>query len=474
MAEPKTKKSKRGLGRLYKRGNDGKEYISTSKKVGIFWLEYKEGGKRYRIQLEVDGEPVRDLKVAQQEQLRIRAPYLTGSKIEVYKKMQSEIDDLEVKMEKEEDQAKPPISIAESWDAFLVAPNRLRPAEATMKTYNSYWEVLVDWFSKKRKDRKYLRDITEEDAGAFMNHLDATGMSGNTYNKYLQFFKKFFEVLYKTARLTANPFEDIPREKNQSNSKRELTLHELQTIIMSAKDDLKLLLETGTFTGLRLGDCCTLRWEDIDLNARLIKKTPNKTARTTNKKVKVGIPDIFLQDLLTIPADQRSGYLLPRFAELYADRDNGQPKITKEIRRHIESCGIQVHTPGTGMKTHYEGKKKVYEKTKRAVVEVGFHSLRHTWVSLHAMSGTPQAVIQESVGHSNPAMTAHYTHTSDEAARKVASTFNIPELIEAIDVEAVSVDNKEPSAKDQLHKMIDQLSDSFILRIIEFIEKETN
>ena len=47
-------------------------------------------------------------------------------------------------------------------------------------------------------------------------------------------------------------------------------------------------------------------------------------------------------------------------------------------------------------------------------------TLRHTWVSMHAARGTPQAVIQDSVGHSNPAMTAHYTHVSEATARDVA------------------------------------------------------
>lgn len=53
---------------------------------------------------------------------------------------------------------------------------------------------------------------------------------------------------------------------------------------------------------------------------------------------------------------------------------------------------------------------------KRAVIAVGFHSLRHTYVSLHAERGTPAAMIQNIVGHSNLAMTRHYTHVNTELA----------------------------------------------------------
>lgn len=44
------------------------------------------------------------------------------------------------------------------------------------------------------------------------------------------------------------------------------------------------------------------------------------------------------------------------------------------------------------------------------------------------MHGTPQAVIQESAGHANPAMTEHYTHVSIDAARRAAEALNLPQL----------------------------------------------
>ena len=102
------------------------------------------------------------------------------------------------------------------------------------------------------------------------------------------------------------------------------------------------------------------------------------------------------------------------------------------------------------MKYHYEGKKKVYDKSTRAVVEVGFHSLRHTWVSLHAMHGTPQAVIQESAGHANPAMTEHYTHVSIDAARRAAEALNLPQLADGDIIDVTPEGESERAALRQL------------------------
>ena len=57
----------------------------------------------------------------------------------------------------------------------------------------------------------------------------------------------------------------------------------------------------------------------------------------------------------------------------------------------------------------------------RAVVEVGFHSLRHTIVSLCKANNVPRAAIQERVGHSSPAMTALYTHAGEELRTKAVA-----------------------------------------------------
>ncbi|MBU0716126.1 MAG: hypothetical protein KJ964_12285, partial [Verrucomicrobia bacterium] len=77
---------------------------------------------------------------------------------------------------------------------------------------------------------------------------------------------------------------------------------------------------------------------------------------------------------------------------------------------------------------------------------------RHTWVSLHAARGTPQSVIQDSVGHANPAMTAHYTHVSEATARDVALT-----------LPAFTANGKPPTAlpahQDDIRAQIKALAD---------------
>ena len=55
--------------------------------------------------------------------------------------------------------------------------------------------------------------------------------------------------------------------------------------------------------------------------------------------------------------------------------------------------------------TGEDGKPKEVHTGTRAVVEVGFHSLRHTFVSLCRAAGAPLSVVEAIVGHASPAMT---------------------------------------------------------------------
>ena len=72
-------------------------------------------------------------------------------------------------------------------------------------------------------------------------------------------------------------------------------------------------------------------------------------------------------------------------------------------------CGIKTTEKATGQR-------------KKAIVRVGFHSLRHSFVSLCAANNVPQVAIMELVGHGSPAMTRLYSHAgSEEKARAIAA-----------------------------------------------------
>jgi integrase len=65
------------------------------------------------------------------------------------------------------------------------------------------------------------------------------------------------------------------------------------------------------------------------------------------------------------------------------------------------------------------------ENVRRAM-QLSFHSLRHTAVSLLKDAGVPDAVVMALVGHESTAMSHRYTHVGKEALQRAAQS--LPEI----------------------------------------------
>jgi integrase len=430
-------RSARGTGRLYKRTKDGQELRADSKAPGVFWLQYTANGKRVRYALTgKDGKPIKDLREAEAERKRLTAPMRAGRRTEQLHALTAALSQAEGVEVQAVENAAPLLRLADAWEIYLRSPDRPDSGEGTLRNYAGHWERFEKWLALQDPEPLTLREITPQMAQDYAETLNGgTGTSPNTYNKHTAFLKMFFRVLSDAAGLKENPFDKIRRKNLKTNSRRELTLAELKDLLETATGDLQTLFYLGTFTGLRLGDCCTLSWGEVDLDRGLIRRIPNKTAKS-GKPVLIGIPAALHEKLSeTLPA-RRKGYVLPRFAELYTYRNakgrpSKQPMIALEIQAHFKARKMTTHKEGTGYRTAPDpdnpGQTKEVYTGKRAVLEVGFHSLRHTWVSLHAAAGTPQGVIQNVIGHANPSMTAHYTHVNEDTARHTAEAWQLNE-----------------------------------------------
>ncbi len=430
-AATKGKRGTRGLGRLFKKAG-AKQYPADSNVKGNYYLTYTVNGKRITAALRgSDNKPITDRDAAEAERKRIMAPYQTGDAVETLRAVRSRITAAEADHAQAQDEADPPLTIADAWRAFERAPERPDSGDVTLAGYQSHWQRFARWIKTAHPEAVYIRDVTSATAAEYAGDLVKAGLSSNRFNKHAGFLKMAFRVLGEAARITANPFDKIKRKTLRTHSRRELTIPELVKVLDTPSGDLGTLLLIGATTGLRMGDCCCLQWGEVDLLRGIIRRIPNKTARN-GKPVVVGIPPALHHRLSETPEKRRSGYVLPDVARRYLS--NPVP-LANLVRDHIWQCGIDCHAAGTGSQIERDehgepvkdkhGKVKTTATGKRAVVDVGFHSLRHTWVSMHAAAGTPGAVIQNSVGHANPAMTAHYTHVNEITARDVAKALPV-------------------------------------------------
>lgn len=372
------------------------------KRGSSFYVSWTFNGKTFSKALRNEtGEAITTRREAEVAKAKLLAPFAAGTETAALESIAGKLEGRKAELVRLQDEQNPPLLIAASWPAFLASPNRPDSGESTLRQYKFQWNSFADWMQSKHSDKPALRDVSKEIAEDYASTLNHGRLSPSTYNKHLNLLTLVCRVVKHKARLVANPWEEIQRKRLVTHSRRELTIEELKKVCQSATGELKLLFALGVYSGLRLGDCATLRWTEVDLARRIIRRIPNKTARRNPKPVLIPIHPVVLAMLAEIPANERGEYVLPETAALYLDRID---LVTDMIQNHFRSCGIKLYKPGTG------------KGGKRAVVEVGFHSLRHTFVSLCRASDAPLAVVESIVGHSSPAMTQHYTHTGELAA----------------------------------------------------------
>lgn len=458
--------ARQSKGRIYKSG-----------KKNIYHLQYYVNSKQFVETLkDENGEKITRADKAKIAADKILRPIMAREQADRLRLVANELLAAETKAEAAEaDYINSRATIAHGWSLFMSCPKRPAsckrypaskiPRHSTAGNYQGYYNRLVEWLNSKHSSLRLISEITPTIAGAFMDSIQAEFASG-TFNKYLQFFNCFFDTLAEAGQVNVkNPFKDIDRMNHTYNSKKPLTVEQIAKLIDTATGDMRLLIALGYFTGLRLGDCCTLQWREIDLIRRIIERIPRKIEHTVKDqaqaKVKIGIPQYLFQILAKVTDDQRTGYLLPEYAELYLEGKDHP--INKFIAKHFQKCGIETHRLGTGRKVVTDpetGEPVINKRTgkpkrtgSRAIVEVGFHSLRYSYISHNAEAGTPAAVIQRNAGHASPAMTEHYTKISDDAAVKYAQVMRLPDN-SIIDIQTVSEQKPERQELAELSRTL--------------------
>ena len=387
-------------GSLYRRGN-------------VWWLRFMVDGKRAFHNLHTESK-----EDAERQQAELMRPLQTAEKADVLAVLVQRLNVAKAESEAAADEQHPPLTVADAWAVFVKAANRPDSGPATLATYELQWGCFVRWLygeppkpGKKVKyiaahpEIKFMREVSKDIAGEYAASMTGRGVTPNTYNKHVRVCGLVFRVLKDKAKTTENPWLEIERKRLVPQSRRELTTVELRTVCQAAAGELRVLLAVGLYIGARLADAATLEWSQIDLARGFIRYTPRKTARMTGRTLTVPLHPGLLGILSeTLPAKRR-GPVLPRLARIYERK--GPWAVSRIVQAHFVACGITTTREGKGV---------------RRVVSAGFHSLRHSAVSLLREAGAPLSVTMAIVGHSSLAIHDTYTHTGEAAMRRAVAS----------------------------------------------------
>lgn len=379
------------------RGRKTTGYIKRlSGPKGIYIAIWVSNGIKYRRTTGTSDEGKAREKLAE-----FTRPFQLENEAETLAVLTARLHAKEAAMAAHNDLLHPPLRVADAWREYVKSPSRPDTGQSTLNMYESLWERFDRWMDANMpKDRKFMRDVTLDVAQQYARDLSVNKYNPNTYNKHIRLLQLVFRVLGRQAKVKENPWKEIQRKRVTMGSRREFTTDELRAICAKAEGEMRTLFAIGLYTGARLGDASQMDWSNVNMQKLLIRYSPRKTARRSGKILTVPIHPALFSVLSEVPAKDRKGPIMPELTRRYTER--GPHSVSQAVQAHLRRCGIMNEKPTNG---------------DRTVIKVGFHSLRHTAVSLLRDAGAPLSVTMAIVGHSSLAMHDVYTHTGEAAMR---------------------------------------------------------
>lgn len=196
-------------------------------------------------------------------------------------------------------------------------------------------------------------------------------------------------------------------EKKQTDILTSSERKRLENYLIHNQNKTNIAILLCLFTGLRVGELCGLKWEDIDFdNAVLsVKRTVQRVSKNGKSQVIIGTPKS-KTSVRTVPI----------------------PAFVLNILRNYRNCGDFYIITGKGKPTEprtMQNRFKVILKSCN-IRNVNFHLLRHTYATVCIEKGFDPKTLSELLGHADAAITLNrYCHPSMQIKKDYVSRLSL-------------------------------------------------
>jgi integrase len=304
--------------------------------------------------------------------------------------------------------------MADTWEKAPHARDRSkRYVDQSLATIKQFVKFIGDHYPTATTLDRVNRKMAE----AWLASLEADKICPATYSDKLVLLRSVFKVLRHAAGMAWNPFDGLPTKKRQTTHRKPFTASELKKIIENAEPILRPVLITGICTAMRRGDCCLLKWKDVDLAQGFVVVKTSKTGETAEipifpmlrdelekaKETKAQRTTSCGQDEKSTGKENFDDYVWPEAAEMFLKNRYG---ITWRTHKAIEDAGI---------------KETLGEKRgKRRPSLKDFHSIRTTWITMALSAGVPMELVRRVTGHATTEVVLkHYFRPGRKDFKKV-------------------------------------------------------
>jgi integrase len=272
------------------------------------------------------------------------------------------------------------------------------------KTMDRYRQVIRDFIaSLGSRANLALAHIMPKDVLIYRNSIIAANKTPRTANLSVKVVSAAFNAAVRQHIIESNPATALETLPVKAEERATFTPAQVSKLMRAAEGerDWPAAILFGYYTGARLSDVANMQWSAIDLEQRLIRFTPSKT----KKPVTIPLHDELERELLKKPGIGKA-FLFPPLA---GKGTGGKHGLSGRFAAIMEKAGI-------------EGKITQHAKGGRALSNLSFHSLRHSFNSAMANAGVSQEIRQILTGHASAETNKLYTHHELESLRAAIAT----------------------------------------------------
>jgi integrase len=217
------------------------------------------------------------------------------------------------------------------WEAI---PRRRDPNDRYKEQCKGGLKRFAEFVAEQQPMAAEFVKVTPETAKAFMGAESARGLSPKTWNDTLKLLRTTFKRLHPQLNDGSNPFHGLITKATATVNREPFSIPEMKAILEASVADpaMRLIIVTGMCTAMRRGDCCMLKWDDVDLKQGFISVKTSKTGET----VDIPMFPMLREMLREIEAKGQKGpFCFPEAAAMYEKNPDG---ITWRVKRILAAA----------------------------------------------------------------------------------------------------------------------------------------
>lgn len=279
----------------------------------------------------------------------------------------------------------------EEW--LVVNKNQLKPASYQKYSGLAANHIIphIGHYQIRYLTRKHILEFTNQQLTS--GRKDGGALSRKTVNDILIILKMALNYVSEEYDMPIPKISLLKEKKKEADVLSVSDQQKLVNYLVKDIDIFKFGVLLALYSGMRIGELCALKWEDIGSDSIQVNKTLQRL-NDTDGKTKIVIND---------PKSESSNRIIPIFTQL-------KPYISqfrKDSGYVLQYKNVEFVEPRL-MQFHFQRMIKRIDLQK-----TNFHTLRHTFATRCIEAGFDIKTLSEILGHSDVKTTLNkYVHSS--------------------------------------------------------------